>query len=1641
MALVITYGYGTFGPGTTQQIIAPFGFGGAISESPNCGLGFYFDSTQLLAPTRLRLRFTQPPKIGGIASQDATYAGNYTLTSAGGLTATITMVSVASDDDEVVDAYLAAPLTPDTWTLTIGTGILSADLQPSLPPYSWVFELAEIAQEPIALGAVNSDAEETLTKFLNPAFRRRRVWGALVAGIAAGDAKVAEIATKAQDQFFPATASGKYLDRRGADRGLERPINTGMQDDAYRQLLISVTNSQLTQESFLRIGEVLYGKEAVYAYVDSGTAEPFVLTDDTTFSLLVDETNRVEVRINRADYQILRRATADELVAVINRALRDAAPAAEARVHTDPVTGDRRVRIFSGRRGLRSAIRVTGGYAQTTLMFPTEVPHSTGAMPIWVISNQGGNRWRFQTDSDGTYDLSNLVVGDYVVIQGLEFDATNRGSFPILAVNFSYTSGVLTQWFEINNPAGIASLHTTQCVEKSVVFFHPTKRTIYDHPAYFLASQHAGISRISMAATTTAVNRTPGEAAYANLNDPIDIVSATRRPDGSILVTTADPHGLVAGRQVQIDDTLPTDPAAITGDNATASFGSNHLLTGRHVPTDISATIENTTIDRVLGATLQDADGDLVLIGGQTQDNVGGATPVVEISTLSVAGRPEEGGFEFFWTRDDVSGAAAPIRPLGRYAALLDSETHSNQLMVGGGFIVGPWAAYSNAPFDANSALFTKTRLREAILASAQLSNTQGIKGAIQVYLTTQATSGDTLTLTDGSVSRTYGFGTGGDVTVTIGGSVAATMTNLVASITGDGPAAWGATSVTDVPPSPSGSIVVHEKIVGGGRCALRAYGNFSAGGAFAVFYGETAADRDYGAGAVETLPASDPGARGGFHRKLAALTDHETHRVIASHGYWQWSTTGAAWAAVASPKLWTQADPVTNVAVADAAAGFLPYNGNAVATGGSEFTTRDTGLNIAGDKIWAYDLISTDTWAQVGTMKEARLQHQLVQIDDDSLLCIGGRQPATYEAPEFASFSWWDFDDQPAAAATFTGPVDVARNANARPAGKLGWGVRCSTAMVASAGAPQTAMNTALLGEYSLSLWMTSATGAVLQNSNPPWAAQADNTLVEFGVDPADDLFYVSWQEGAGGTVHTFKTTATRAELMPVAHNTTYPRYYHVAIVKTVSGANATFKLYIEGALVGTFTAAKPDGGSAGLWAFAEMGVAAAFAGNLDHVGFSAETLDAALVQRLYLSQCGVSYDAPADESFPVGRVLASCELLYDSGSQGLASPMSFARFACGAVTLPDGRVVVAGGVGYRAAQGPSPLAQRDLELRSAEIYDPRTGFWQPLPDMRDPHSYVAMGVIGNRIYVAGGFTSTRIEYLDLATMKWQVSTASLPAARGRAQGGLTGEFLALLGGAALLDTGFEQSTPGDDIMGAEDESTRAGGLNQQHEVLTTPTSTTFTLQDATHLHSTVFAGGTATPLAAAAADPEGPYIFDTKDGFGVTDIAGTIATALNRGTHYTTIDLGSLEAEAFPDSTGYLVFAWGRSYQVGPVKYLGTTSPQTLALDASFAFPQTVPAGARVHLLSTRAPFVPPAGVPAFWLTDSSSGRAAASRLILAVSASGIELEAEIRYPGDRGLGAEGYPVSGNYKLSDRVAVWAGANIDGELEAMRNG
>ena len=191
-------------------------------------------------------------------------------------------------------------------------------------------------------------------------------------------------------------------------------------------------------------------------------------------------------------------------------------------------------------------------------------------------------------------------------------------------------------------------------------------------------------------------------------------------------------------------------------------------------------------------------------------------------------------------------------------------------------------------------AVITGGTIKELLLHESQLDNTEGVLAAAALTMAAQPVSGDTIILTDGTVTRTYGCVTGGDVQYALGATVADTMQNLATAITGDGTAVWGATFSTDLDSIDADGVVVIIEDDNDGT-APEIYGVWATQASCQIvdYTGET----QYTKKTTDALPASDPAATNfGMRRTQASLAAGELHYVENNDTIYGWDDDADQW-------------------------------------------------------------------------------------------------------------------------------------------------------------------------------------------------------------------------------------------------------------------------------------------------------------------------------------------------------------------------------------------------------------------------------------------------------------------------------------------------------------------------------------------------------------------------------------------------------------------------------------------------------------------------------------------------------------------------------------------------------------------------
>lgn len=315
--------------------------------------------------------------------------------------------------------------------------------------------------------ADNKDKIERIHDLLPKAYNSRRNpnWKALIEAIGDADQQTADLVAEVRKQFFIKTANRPYLDRLGANNKVSRPRLVGMDDTSFREY-IPVLSYKPKQVKLIidELLDIFFFKESTTAYVTSSATGPFTLDDEWELEYLVDELNQERVIFRSDEFTDISNATADEIVAAINRQSKYS----YATTYYDSITKKTYVRLFTNTIGSKGSIRFQGGRAATTLRFDGFISNAgNGGNTTWTITKIG-DTVTMQHTAGNSPALDNLRKGDIVI----SMLPNNVGSFIIDSVDIFNNSITFVNLF------GTAGIYT-QTIGNEVKFLRPNKYAAY----------------------------------------------------------------------------------------------------------------------------------------------------------------------------------------------------------------------------------------------------------------------------------------------------------------------------------------------------------------------------------------------------------------------------------------------------------------------------------------------------------------------------------------------------------------------------------------------------------------------------------------------------------------------------------------------------------------------------------------------------------------------------------------------------------------------------------------------------------------------------------------------------------------------------------------------------------------------------------------------------------------------------------------------------------------------------------------------------------------------------------------------------------------------------------------------------------
>jgi len=293
-------------------------------------------------------------------------------------------------------------------------------------------------------------------------------WKAVVEAIGAEDQFVADLVETVRKQFFVKAASRPYLDKLGANVRVDRPRFIGMDDPTFRNyipvLAYRPKQVKLIIDSLL---DIFFFKESTTAFIETTATEPFYLENGWELEYSIDAYKGARIQFSSSDFVDIANATADEVVAAINRQTKDSF----AIVFNNSVTKQKSIRLFTKTIGSKGSLRITGGRANIGLRFNGFVSDAgNGVNTEWTVTKVG-DLVTFEHTAGNAPGIEFLKTGD-IFISDI---ASNIGSFVIEEIIVSSNK------FTFRNLFGTPGVYT-QTSDTNTKFIRPYKAVVYTNP-------------------------------------------------------------------------------------------------------------------------------------------------------------------------------------------------------------------------------------------------------------------------------------------------------------------------------------------------------------------------------------------------------------------------------------------------------------------------------------------------------------------------------------------------------------------------------------------------------------------------------------------------------------------------------------------------------------------------------------------------------------------------------------------------------------------------------------------------------------------------------------------------------------------------------------------------------------------------------------------------------------------------------------------------------------------------------------------------------------------------------------------------------------------------------------------------------
>lgn len=334
--------------------------------------------------------------------------------------------------------------------------------------------------------------------------RENENWKALVEAIGEQDQATLDIIESVRQQFFIKTANRPYLDRLGTANLVQRPRFVGMDDPTFRQFIpVMSYNPKQVKLVMDKLLDLFFFKESTTSFIESGASAPFTLMDDWELEYKVDDFTTERIEFRAEEFTDISNATADEVVAAINRQTSNS----YAIAFENSITKEVNIRIFTNTIGAKGSIEITGGAANIGLQFEGYNSEAgQGGNSQWQITKIGDTVTMTYTGVGNSPSIDKVQVGDIVIITR----DGNDGSFVIEEVDSTNDFITFKNLFATEETF-------TQSVTDDVKFITPFKARVYlEDRRAIIWEVNAGEVIVEMPPSPPVVKRNRKGAAHIN---------------------------------------------------------------------------------------------------------------------------------------------------------------------------------------------------------------------------------------------------------------------------------------------------------------------------------------------------------------------------------------------------------------------------------------------------------------------------------------------------------------------------------------------------------------------------------------------------------------------------------------------------------------------------------------------------------------------------------------------------------------------------------------------------------------------------------------------------------------------------------------------------------------------------------------------------------------------------------------------------------------------------------------------------------------------------------------------------------------------------------------------------------------------